>query len=49
MASYHVKVTKKFETVVDKQIFKVADANKFVKEMKEKYPVPEFVVTREWY
>jgi hypothetical protein len=47
--NYYVTVAdEKHKTVVKKTFFSVAEANAFVKEMKEKYPAP-FTVVREYY
>lgn len=45
--AWHVKVTDGWKTIEDKTFFKTGDANKYFKEMKEKYP--NFMVTRENY
>jgi hypothetical protein len=47
--NYYVSVAdEKFKTILTKQFFSVAEANAFVKEMKEKYP-PPYTVIREYY
>lgn len=47
--NYYVTVADaKHVTVLKKIFFSVAEANAFVKEMKEKYPAP-FTVIREYY
>ena len=48
--NYYVTVSDtSFKTILTKQFFSVAEANAFVKEMKEKYVAPEFTVIREYY
>lgn len=48
--SYWVKVIENhWTTVVNKQFFKVQDANVFLKEMQEKYTDPKYTVIKEVY
>ena len=50
--NYYVSIynnQQKKTEVPTKIFYAVADANQYVKDMKEKYPAPEFTVTREYY
>lgn len=48
--SYWIKVTENNWTLlVNKQFFKVQEANAFMKEMQEKYTDPKYTVIKELY
>lgn len=50
MKSYWIKVTEgNWTLLVNKQFFKVQEANSFLKEMKEKYNDPKYTVIKEYY
>lgn len=50
MKSYWIKVTEdNWTLIVNKQFFKVQEANSFLKEMKEKYNDSKYTVIKEYY
>lgn len=49
MKFHYIVVMEKYKTVMQKQCLDVKTANALLIEMKEKYPSPQYQVTREWF
>ena len=47
MKFWHITVIEKTKTVFSKKCMTVGEANKLLKEMKEKYPSPQYMVLKE--
>ena len=49
MKFWYVCVIEKYKLIMQKQCLSTKDANTLFKEMREKYPAPQYQVTKEFF